>query len=103
MIMKRTTNMKRSMNIKRDNKTMNWIWKEPWIHDYENNHTEKEAWIYDYEEQNMNMKIEVQQNMNTKKAMNTDEDFWLVIQKYMMYSGYCLGGYVVQASLTTLW
>ena len=46
----------------------------------------------------MNMKIEVQQNMNTKKAMNTDEDFWLVIQKYMMYSGYCLGGYVVQAS-----
>ena len=39
MIMKRTTIMKRSMNIKRDNKTISWIWKQPWIHDYENNYT----------------------------------------------------------------
>ena len=38
----------------------------------------------------MNMKIEVQQNMNTKKTMNTDEDFWLVIQKYMMYMMYIM-------------
>ena len=46
MIMKRTTNMKRSMNIKRDNKTISWIWKQPWIHDYENNQAEEKNHEY---------------------------------------------------------
>ena len=59
MIMKRTRNMKRSMNIKRDNKTISWIWKQPWIHDYEKNHTEEKSHEYMImkNKKYMNMKI----------------------------------------------